>query len=641
MSTVSLDFNSRPGDTPCMEPSTQRRRMMPTLVAVVAAIAAGYAFHLNWIDVRSRWTRFDTDNNSHAYVVMGLAQNAWNLNPVGWYRDFEGPRTWPPLHGFLGSLIQLANGGPDIRLAVLPSLFGWWLTAVCAALAARRMTPVGGDLAGVFAATFVLASPSHRLFAADVMLESLGAGLTMLCMWTCLRARQLGGVREWTLFGVSLSLLLVEKYNYWVIVAVPVVGIELLAQLREWWKTPGSLATIVAFLHREIRRPLTMLALVVGAIAFGGFALARLQIPVFGKTFRVDGFNNVFEAAALLAMLRIIQWRRECGPGWLAALTDRQRGMFVGFAMPMLVWFCLPKRMGTTIEYLLRKQSSAADYSGWRSGIEYFTRMTVEYYSVHWMFAALVAALIVVAILRSTKLPAGSAVVLLTLGFCVFATTIQPQRSSRFMHSWVALLWVVSGAGFALLTSLIRPQLARRTIAVGALGFLAVVQAPSLAERGHSAEWHQHASLPTTLTVADFYLGEVADDNRVSFVSNVPIGDFAKWTYTERFPKRPRIECFVRKFSEDRERNLKLLEAWTADAELDAIVSIDVDKSSPQYFPSWESYAQFREHLEGQSQFVKTSEKSFPALGCTVSIWRPATRMAIDVVAGLPTVPRR
>lgn len=601
---------------------------MPTVVAIIAAAAAMWAFHLNWIDVRNRWTRFDTDTNTHAYVLLGMAQDAWNLDPVGWYKDFDGPRSWPPLHGIVGSFVQLAAGKLDVRLAIVPSLFGWWLTALCAALAARRLTKTGGDLAGLFAAMFVLASPSHRIFAADVMLESLGAGLSMLCVWTYLRAKQSGGHREWSWFGVSLTLLMVEKYNYWMLIAAPTLGVEIVSQLYTWWKTPGSLRTITSFLRSEIRRPLVMVAAFVGAIAFGGFFLARLQVPIGGKPFRLDAFVNVFEVFAILAMCRVIQWRKQDGPDWLSAFPENWRGLFVGHALPMLAWFCLPKRFGTVMEWLTRRHSTE-EYTGWRSGIEFYTQMVAQHYSLNWVLAALTAVLVVVAFFQLPRLNRGAVVVFAALVLCVMLTTAHPQRGSRFLHSWFALSWVVAGVGFAGLTSLIPPSVARRGVAIGALSVLALLQAPSLFERGTSSEPH-HQPTPTTLAVADYYLDEVQDAGRVAFISNVQISDFARWTFTERFPKRPRIDCFMKGFGPDKSKNEKLMDEWAP--RYDAIVSIDVDKDSRQYFPGYENFEQYREHLESQSRFSKASVKAFPSLGCSVTIWRPTQEAAMKQV---------
>ena len=597
---------------------------MPLAVAVVAAAAAGWAFHLNWNDVRNRWTRFDTDTNSHAYVVLGLAQDVWNLDAAQWYKDFEGPRSWPPLHGIIGSLVQLAAGKPDVRLAVVPSLFGWWLTAVCTALAARRLTKTGGDLAGLFAAMFVLASPSHRVFAADVMLESLGAGLTMLCVWTYLRAVQIGATREWTWFGASLTLLLVEKYNYWTLIAIPAIGVEVARQLVCWWTTPDAYRSALAFIGRELRRPLVIVATLTMMVAMLGFLLARFQIPVVGKTPRLDGFHNVFEAAAVLFMLRVVQWRRVAGPNWLDGMSETWRGLFLGHFLPVLAWFCLPKRMGFFLDYLSRRHTDEV-YPGWRSGFEFYWQAAVQYYVVHSALALVAVAFLVCGLLRMRSMRPGALVVVLILAFSLLISTAHVRRASRGLHTWIGLVWIVGGVGFAGIAAGRQARIARQGLAGGLLAALAVVQAPSVLERGSSDEQH-HGRLPSTLAAADFYLDQVKDGGRVGFVSNLPIGDFAKWTYAERFPKRPRIDCLLRGVTPDLERTKAVVDEWAA--KRDVIVAVEVDKKSAQYFAGYEYMNLCLERLEAQSRLVKAERKEFPELGCTVTIWRPLSETA-------------
>jgi hypothetical protein len=179
---------------------------------------------------------------------------------------------------------------------------------------------------------------------------------------------------------------------------------------------------------------------------------------------------------------------------------------------------------------------------------------------------------------------------------------------------------------------MIRPYIARRGIAAGTFAVLALLQTPSLLERGTSSEPH-HQRTPSTLTAAEFYLDEVKDAGRVAFIANVQISDFARWTYTERYPKRPRIDCFMKGFGADRTKNEKLLDEWAP--KYDAIVSLDVDKKSPQYFPGYESFTQYREHLEARSRFSKAAVREFPELGCTITIWRPTPEAAAREVRNL------
>ena len=67
----------------------------------------------------------------------------------------------------------LAVRGFDYRLAVVPSLLAWVGTVIFAYLLGKCALPSGGVFAGLVAAALVLASPLHRGFATDIMLESL------------------------------------------------------------------------------------------------------------------------------------------------------------------------------------------------------------------------------------------------------------------------------------------------------------------------------------------------------------------------------------------------------------------------------------------------------------------------------------
>ena len=134
---------------------------------------------------------------------------------------------WPPLHGVLAAAVLLA-AGPDYRWAVLPSLAGWAAAVFFACLSARRAVRRGRDLAGLVAALFVLVSPAYRAYATDVMLESLGAGLSMAALYCYLTTVQGRGASPWPArcLGLVLTLLFLHKYNYWTLVVVALTGAD-------------------------------------------------------------------------------------------------------------------------------------------------------------------------------------------------------------------------------------------------------------------------------------------------------------------------------------------------------------------------------------------------------------------------------
>ena len=171
-------------------------------------------------------------------------------------------KVWPPVHGLLTALL-MAPGGPDYRLAVIPSLLGWWITAAFAFLTAKRISPAGGDAAGLIAAALVLASPAYRDYGTDIMLESLGAGLTMMALYMYVVAVQEASARAWRNLAIVLTVLFFEKYNYWMLAALALGGAEILRHPRHCLKTARAVIGRVnrQVLVGELSNPLNLIAI--------------------------------------------------------------------------------------------------------------------------------------------------------------------------------------------------------------------------------------------------------------------------------------------------------------------------------------------------------------------------------------------
>src|SRR5437016_5697519 len=135
----------------------------PLLVACAGIVLALLAYS-RFLEVAPHlWTSGIHDRNAHYWLGLGFALDFRHLDLVHFMGDLHAARVWTPLHALLVGLV-LGVGGPDYRLAVLPSLVAWVGTAVFAFLIARRAVSRGGDLAGLAAAAFVLASPAHQAF---------------------------------------------------------------------------------------------------------------------------------------------------------------------------------------------------------------------------------------------------------------------------------------------------------------------------------------------------------------------------------------------------------------------------------------------------------------------------------------------
>src|SRR5262249_30665992 len=149
----------------------------------------------------------------------------------------------------------------------------------------------GGNAAGILAAFLVAVSPAHRAYATDVMYESLGAGLSLACIALYLVVLQDRSRRAAIALGVTLSILFLHKYNYWLLVVFGLVLSEFARQPRVWLQYGlCQLDRLPRWLRGEFKQPLNYVALALaaaalavaltggGTLTFGGWS-ASLQEP--------------------------------------------------------------------------------------------------------------------------------------------------------------------------------------------------------------------------------------------------------------------------------------------------------------------------------------------------------------------------
>ncbi len=226
---------------------TRHAAMLVALAAATVVISRNYYSFL--ANPRPLWNALVHDRNSHYEFAVRMALALRGCHPIKFLSIMLGQsKVWPPVHGLLTAVL-MAPGGPDYRLAVIPSLLGWWMTVAFAFLSAKRISPAGGDAAGLIAAALVLASPTYRDYGTDIMLESLGAGLTMMALYMYVVAVQEASVRAWRNLAIVLTVLFFEKYNYWMLAALALGGAEILRHPRHCLKTARA---VIGRINRRV-----------------------------------------------------------------------------------------------------------------------------------------------------------------------------------------------------------------------------------------------------------------------------------------------------------------------------------------------------------------------------------------------------
>lgn len=608
-----------------------RREALAWTFALALCAASGAAAYAAFLaHPEDRWGSIANDRNYHYLVGLQLGLDLRSLDVAGFLSDLSRVRTWPPFfHLCVAAAVAVA--GPRYEAAVLVSLLAWLGTALVAFQLARRLAPSGKNAAGLIALIFVLASPTHRVFATDLLLESLGAFLTLLAMERYIARRQsapgeLGMSRS---LAVVLTLLFFEKYNYWLLAVLAIGSCEAWRWRREWspWAA-GALRDPRArtWLVRQIVEPLNLPIVVCGGLALAAMATGGLDLAVAGRTLHLEqSSKNLWHAVFILFVLRVaVRWPREGRALW-NGLPEPAREFARWHLVPMSAWFLLPKRFGYFVWYI-SPLNGANSTEGFFAGLRYYAECAAAHFHANYSAALLAVLGLVLAARLWRRLPTPSLALVLLLAFGLALSAKHPNRKSRFLHTWLPAAWVLAGAGLGSLAAHRRRDDSSATgawrpvLAAGAVAGVALVQGPALWGEGASPE-DGHAPGPSALALARTYLPWLDEPGPVGLMANLPAQPFLEWTYREQYPRRPAAHALYHLPGGPDDADGRL-GAWIERTGCREVVLVEVDRRSPFYFEDFEDLLEVGAQLRRQPNMVEVRSERRDDLRCRVSLWR-------------------
>jgi hypothetical protein len=593
---------------------------------------------------RLLWRDINNDRNGHFQYGLSLALDLLNGNLVAFVADLNRATSWPPFHGIVLAAVLLV-GGIDERFGVLPSLAGWVITVVAAALTARRLVaraadasangPAIGAFASGAALIFVAASPDLRTYALDVMLESLGAALTALALYLYLRAKAAPAPgRWWRAFALVLTLLFLEKGNYWGLLVAGIVVAELLAApraIRAWSGAVAAPLRTRAFWAAQAHAPLTWIFVALAAVVIAITLRGPTAIILFGRPVSLYPPQNLMTAAYAVAFVRVVlAWRRarssEGGAG-PAMLSPAQRILVAWHALPLGVWFLLPRRLGAFLFFVSPQNAEAQMRFDPVAGFTHYVDWAMQLYHASPASFGLAAALAAVAVLNVRRLAPGGGAVIAVLAVSLVGASLHPNQKPRFLESWLPTLWMLAGAGGAFVLAALPAALGvwRRVVAVAVLLALASWHGPALLR-----PWQPPAgpSASSDLDIAALYLDRLPADRRVGVVSAIAGQSFFTWTYLTRFRNSRNLDIFRLFEGLDRDRLRADFEHWvrTSGAEVLVVVEgLDARYDLPEIgLVNAELAPLFAAALQAQGGFVRGEPRTDTGSAVRVTLWTRA-----------------
>ena len=359
------------------------------------------------------------------------------------------------IHLLLWDLWQQGYWPPGLSLWQMPFYAalgggltaGLWSTAAAFVLLAATGSAILIEQrsgAGIFAASvfvaLLISSPYVLAFASLTMTEVPGALAQLLVLLCYLRWRQEPRPRRAVLFALSLTVLFFIKYNYFVMLAVPMALHEWLERTSGW--TPHERTRHAwAWVRRSATSFTGRLLLLYGAglllvIATGGF-----QFRVLGVRVSIRGVGNSGLVVFYVLLLRLwylhrrgrIDWRR------LTTADPRIRPLLVWFVLPVAVWLASPhpNHIRDLANLVINRPHGGYGIGG---GLpEYGEALRSAYFYSPWVLTGVVGAFLIAA-LQYRRQPPVMRVLVIAVPLQIAAIALHQTWSTRFLVLPVVLL---------------------------------------------------------------------------------------------------------------------------------------------------------------------------------------------------------
>ncbi|HEY1343168.1 MAG TPA: glycosyltransferase family 39 protein [Bryobacteraceae bacterium] len=605
--------------------------MLPTVLLLSALLLAGWLY-VHFLEVhRHLWYNPYHDRSVHYLNSLKLATDLRNGHVLQLLHDVNEARVWPPLHSALVAGVLLL-GGLDYRLAVLPSLAAWVATLLLGFLTARRAAPRGGNLAGLIAALFLAASPAHRAYATDIMLESLGAALSLLCLYCYLLTVQGHADETWKgrCLGIALLVLFLEKYNYWLLVVLALLVTEGVTRSRVYARTVRDVLEGIdwrRWASAQLRHPLNWAAAAVLLISAYVFVHGEQPFRVAGRSIALYPPHNLIHIAYVLMFLRLAPWWWRRGRLLVRQLDGRLRQVVLWHVCPVAVWFLLPKHLSYFVWYLSLADRAPHQHMDLLGGVRDYAGWFVQDYHLGLTCALAAAALFLAGLTTWRRLRPGGVAVLALVVLAAVLTPTHPNHKARMLHSWVPAVWVTAGLGAA---ALIHSRAAARWprlrpwLTGAAVAGVAAIQYPALIAVGHAGEGGPHSEQRSMRDVTDAYLPDLDGAGRSLLLTTMPLKPMAQWTYLERRGGFDGLEERWYGFGNAGEANRRGFADWLRTTDCDTVIFCEttIDRDKVDSGPECAIHAELKDVLPTQTRFRLVVQRDLPHHACRVQIWR-------------------
>ena len=599
-------------------------------------ISAATLTHRHYVsDIDRRWSSIYHDRNAHYQAALAIACELRQGHFGRALLDLDAASVaWPLLHPLLLGMM-LVVAGPMPEVAVLPSLAGWILTAILAFTLVRTLGGQSGTIGGLWAVGLILSSPALRIMATDVMLESLGLGLTLVAIVAYAAWVQHPSSRQAIWLGASLSTLFLHKYNYWGLVIISIGIHEMLRNRNHIFQIIISLSKIITdrkFIISQITSKLNYIILFLLTVSMIIIYFDGISVTIGYHRLGIQRPRLLIHLAYILCLIRLGRW-------WFTSArqaVEQQYGMpyrklLEWSLIPPLVWLALPFRLQFFVWYAgPGNDPGILHHTFWQKFHYYWEGIHKNYYIHPWIattsYIFAVIGLLAL-IMRNYRILWKWIIPLFFVISCIL-TFLHPNQQMRFVHTWFPFLWLISGVGLSCLINgmiqIMHPSMKPLLILTTGMAIISGIIAVMFQPPQVQPEFGRGYGVPSQSLrqIYNAYLNQLSGQETTTILCNLPEASW-RWPFLERFGHKNGLRHNLREIGCFDPVTLEDARRWLAVTQTQVIVYVEIPPHSPLYEPppQGRDNSGIKKALSEQDRFRRVYSQTLPNLG-SVSIWR-------------------
>lgn len=372
----------------------------------------------------------------HLLATGQISRLLWDL----WMQGY-----WPPVLSIYQVPFYLVLGG-GMASGLWSALVAFALAGLTGCALLWRQSKEGAALSASLFVALLMSSPFLLAYASVPMMEMVGALAQLVVLLSYMRYRDRPTPRAARFFAMSLSVLFFTKYNYFFLLAAPLVLYEWLER-TSGWGVSRKLTALWRWAWHGLSTPTgVFLALYVAGVIIiartGGFDLHLL-----GQRVSVHGIGNTGYVVFYLLLARLWYLHRRGRIDWAGLMSSdpRSRPLLIWFAAPVTIWMASPYPNHIRDFFNLVFNRPLGDATVGAGVATYLDALRTNYFYSEWTLAGVTAAFVFAAVRYRYQPPLMQLLILaVPLQFTVIA--FHHTRFPRFLLQTVVLLCLAASS---------------------------------------------------------------------------------------------------------------------------------------------------------------------------------------------------